>query len=66
MADRLPDRGIYPGSKQLLGEFVRFVETKGLRPHVHKVFPFEETPQAIEYIGKGQHSGKLVIKIVTE
>ncbi|EIM91414.1 NAD-P-binding protein [Stereum hirsutum FP-91666 SS1] len=57
-------RGIYPGSKQILEEFVRFVETKGLRPHVDRVFPFEETPEAIKFLGKGQHSGKIVVKIV--
>lgn len=60
------DRGIYAGSKQLLGDFLRFVETKGLRPHVDRVFSFEETPKAIEYIGKGQHLGKIVVKVVSE
>lgn len=59
-------RGIYPGSKQLLEEFVRFVKTKGLRPHIDRVFSFEETPEAIEYLGKGQHIGKIVVKVVSD
>lgn len=42
---------------------LRFVETKGLRPYVDKVFAFEETPQAIQYLGKGQHLGKIVVKV---
>lgn len=42
------------------------METKGLRPHIDRVFSFEETPEAIEYLGKGQHIGKIVVKVVSD
>lgn len=55
--------GIYVGSKQQFEDLLKFVETKELRPHIHKVFKFEDTVKAIEYLGSGQHSGKIVIKV---
>lgn len=56
--------GVYVGSKQQFEELLKFVETKGLRPHIDKVFKFEDTVKAIEYLGAGQHSGKIVVKVV--
>lgn len=55
--------GVYVGSKQQFEELLKFVETKGLRPHIDKVFKFEDTVKAIEYLGSGQHSGKIVVKV---
>lgn len=43
---------------------LRFVDTNKIRPHIDRVFPFEEAKEAIEYLGKGQHSGKIVIRVV--
>ncbi|EIM82362.1 NAD-P-binding protein [Stereum hirsutum FP-91666 SS1] len=57
-------RGVYVGSKQQFEELLKFVETKGLRPHIDKVFKFENTVKAIEYLGAGQHTGKIVVKVV--
>ncbi|TFY79186.1 hypothetical protein EWM64_g4829 [Hericium alpestre] len=56
-------RGINVGPKQLHEDLLRFVDTNQLRPHIDKVFPFEQTKEAIEYLSKGQHSGKIVIKV---
>lgn len=61
---RCSNRGVYVGSKQLFEELLKFVETKGLRPHIDQVFRFEDTAKAIEYLGSAQHSGKVVIKVV--
>lgn len=58
-----PNSGVYVGSKQLFEELLKFVDTKGLKPHIDKVFKFEDTVKAIEYLGSGQHSGKIVIKV---
>lgn len=57
------NRGIYVGSKQLFEEMLKFVEVKGLRPHIDKAFKFEDTVKAIEYLASGQHVGKIVIKV---
>lgn len=43
---------------------LRFVDTNKIRPHIDRVFPFEEAKEAIEYLGKGQHLGKIVIRVV--
>ncbi|TFY79185.1 hypothetical protein EWM64_g4828 [Hericium alpestre] len=56
-------RGINIGSKQLHEDLLRFVDTNKLRPHIDKVFPFEQTREALDYLSKGQHSGKIVIKV---
>lgn len=57
-------RGINVGSKQLHEDMLRFIETNKIKPYIDRVFPFEETPQAVEYLGKGQHLGKIVIRVV--
>lgn len=43
---------------------LRFVDTNKVRLHLDRVFPFEEAKEAIEYLGKEQHSGKIVIRAV--
>lgn len=56
-------RGIFAGNRQLLEDLLTFVERHGLRPHIDKVFAFEDTVKAIEYVGSGQHFGKVVIRV---
>lgn len=56
--------GINVGPKQLFEDMLRFVDTNGIRPHIDRIFPFEEAKEAIEYLGKGQHSGKIVVRVV--
>lgn len=59
-------RGVYVGSKQLHEDLLRFVGANELRPHIDKVFPFEQTPEAIDYLSRGQHTGKIVIRVVPQ
>lgn len=42
---------------------LRFIETNQLKPYIDRVFAFEDTVKAIEYLGTGQHVGKVVVKI---
>lgn len=42
---------------------LRFIETNKLKPYIDRVFTFEDTVKAIEYLGTGQHVGKVVVKI---
>lgn len=44
-------------------EMLQFVETNGLRPHIDRVFAFEDTAKALEYLGLGRHIGKVVVKV---
>jgi NADPH:quinone reductase-like Zn-dependent oxidoreductase len=58
-------RGIAVGSKQLLGELVRFVVNKELVPPVEKTFGFslEEVRAAYAYLKSGKHIGKVCITL---
>ncbi|KAI0391184.1 NAD(P)-binding protein [Xylariaceae sp. FL0594] len=58
-------RGISVGSKKDFIELNKFLEEKkvSLAPLVDKVFPFEESPAAFEYLNSGSHVGKVVIKL---
>lgn len=55
--------GIDVGSKQLFDDMLRFIETNEIKPYIDRVFPFEETKDAVEYLGKGEHLGKIVIRV---
>lgn len=56
-------RGIAVGSKQLLGELVRFVVNKELVPPVEKTFGFSlgEVRAAYNYLKSGNHIGKVCV-----
>ncbi|KAK4936805.1 hypothetical protein LTR10_022394 [Elasticomyces elasticus] len=58
-------RGIIIGSRQQLGELVRFVGAKDLQMPVEKTFGFdrEEVINALEYMSSGQHIGKVCITV---
>ncbi|KAJ3549422.1 hypothetical protein NM208_g527 [Fusarium decemcellulare] len=58
-------QGIAMGSKRDFQEMNRFLEDKKihLTPIIDRVFPFEETKVAFEYLYAGKHTGKVVIKM---
>lgn len=58
-------RGIYMESTEELRALAQTFESRGLRPHIDKVFPFEETRQAFEHLEGQQHMGKIVIEVMT-
>ena len=41
----------------------RFIGATGLKPVIDKVFPFEEYPQALQYLESQKHVGKVVVKV---
>lgn len=55
-------QGIYVGSRTMFEGMNRAIEQSKLKPVIDKVFPFEETPQALKYMESGAHFGKVVIK----
>lgn len=55
--------GILNGPKDRLEELLGFVEEKKIRPLVDRVFAFEETKDAVEYLWGGRHFGKVVVRV---
>ncbi len=56
-------QGIYVGSRRMFEEMNRAVSFHQMRPVVDKVFPFSEAPQALQYMEKGAHFGKICIRL---
>lgn len=58
-------RGIQVGSKELLGQLVRFVTSKNLEPPVEKTFGFsyDQVIAAFDYLKQGNHIGKVCIEV---
>lgn len=48
---------------QQLSEISKLVESGVIRPIIDKIFPFEQTNEALEYVESGRAKGKVVIKI---
>ncbi|KAL2181510.1 chaperonin 10-like protein [Thermothelomyces heterothallicus CBS 202.75] len=58
-------KGIRVGSKQDFTHLNRFLEEKqvSLAPLIDRVFPFDESPAAFDYLYSGSHVGKVIIKV---
>lgn len=46
-----------------LGEITKLIETGIIKPVIDKIFPFEQTNEALSYVETGRSKGKVVIKI---
>ena len=56
-------RGIMNGPRDRFEEMLAFYEQHKIKPVVHRVFPFNESPAALQYLFSGQHFGKVVIRV---
>ncbi len=56
-------QGIVVGGRKAFQEMNRAIESGGLKPVVDKIFPMEETREALDYLKSGSHFGKIVISI---
>jgi NADPH:quinone reductase-like Zn-dependent oxidoreductase len=56
-------QGVFVGSREMFLEMNRVIELHNLKPVIDRVFPFEESRQALEYMASGAHFGKIVIKL---
>lgn len=56
-------RGIMNGPRDRFEEMLQFYERHEIKPVVHRVFPFSESPAALQYLYSGQHFGKVVIQV---
>lgn len=48
---------------QQLGQITELIEAGKIRPVIDKVFPFEQTNEAIAYVETGRSRGKVVVKV---
>jgi NADPH:quinone reductase-like Zn-dependent oxidoreductase len=46
-----------------LSEITKLIEGEKIRPIVDKVFPFEQTNEAMSYVESGRAKGKVVVKV---
>lgn len=63
MQHRVEVRPVFVGSRQMFEDMNRAISLHGLRPVVHRVFPFEEAAEAYRYLESAAHLGKIVIRI---
>ena len=54
-------KGITSGSRRMLEDLLMAFDTNGVRPKIDRVFPFAETPAALDYLANARHVGKIVI-----
>ena len=50
-------------SGEQLRQIAELVDAGAIRPVVDRVFPFDETKEALAYVETGRSKGKVVIKI---
>lgn len=55
--------GIYVGDRASFQALVRFLDTTKIKPVIDRTFPFDQAPQAYDYMASGAHMGKVVITI---
>jgi NADPH:quinone reductase-like Zn-dependent oxidoreductase len=56
-------RGIFVGSAAMFEDMNRAIAANQLRPVIDRVFPFEQSADALRYMQSAQHFGKIVIKL---
>lgn len=55
-------QGIFVGSRQMFEDMNRAVAANSLAPVIDRVFPFRQASEALEYMEKGAHFGKIVLR----
>ena len=56
-------QGVFVGSRAMLAEMSRAMETNQLHPIVDRIFPFEQAVDAFRHLESGAHFGKVVIRM---
>ncbi|KAF7558267.1 hypothetical protein G7Z17_g46 [Cylindrodendrum hubeiense] len=56
-------RGVVVGSREQLQDMLACFEASGIRPVIDRIFDFEQTREAYDYLWSAQHTGKIVIRI---
>jgi NADPH:quinone reductase-like Zn-dependent oxidoreductase len=56
-------RGIYVGSVAMFEDMNRAIAANRLRPVIDRIFPFDQSADALRYMQSAQHFGKIVITL---
>ena len=56
-------QGIFVGSRQMFEDLNRAVAATGLKPVIDRSFAFGQVPEALNYMHRGAHFGKIVIRM---
>ncbi len=56
-------QGILVGSRQMFENMNRAIAVGQLRPAIDRTFSFTQAPEALEYLQRGSHFGKIVVRI---
>ncbi|KAA8645413.1 hypothetical protein EYZ11_012049 [Aspergillus tanneri] len=56
-------RGVVVGSREQLQDMLDCFQANMIRPVIDKVFDFEKTKEAYEYLWRSNHTGKVVIRV---
>lgn len=56
-------KDILNGPRERFEDMVVFYEEKGIKPVVDRVFNFEEARKGLEYLFKGGHFGKVIVRV---
>jgi len=56
-------QGVFVGSRAMFEDMNRLIVGEGIRPVIDRVFPFNQSTEAIKYLESGSHFGKVVVKI---
>jgi NADPH:quinone reductase-like Zn-dependent oxidoreductase len=56
-------RGIFVGSVAMFEDMNRAMTANQIRPVIDRVFPFEQSIEALRYMQSAQHFGKIVITV---
>lgn len=51
------------GHGEQLAKIAALIEQGAIRPVVDRVFPFEQTNEALAYIEQGRATGKVIVKV---
>lgn len=54
-------RGIFVGSKDMFQQMNTAISGQGIKPVIDRVFPFSEVKEALAFLEKGNHFGKICI-----
>ncbi|HEY0963686.1 MAG TPA: NAD(P)-dependent alcohol dehydrogenase [Pseudomonadales bacterium] len=55
--------GVFVGNRAMFEQLVRATETNDIHPVIDRIFRFDETPQAFQYLQSQAHFGKVVVSI---
>jgi NADPH:quinone reductase-like Zn-dependent oxidoreductase len=56
-------RGVLVGSREMFEAMLRAIEWHRIRPVIDRTFDFEHATDALKYLDKGVHVGKVVIRV---